>query len=159
MNADAKAKTALADAQKPRPLTDIWQGKFPAARHISRDQSPRRSLGNSSTETPDVVHRDLNETMSGEVLRKRNDYEEHVSDYWELSQLSAPPAYAKFQSWKKSGTPAREQDPKKPDRYFNTYWYPKGTGPTQYVYNIESDLDLGHSVSLPHCSVHLARCY
>lgn len=155
MNAVSAAKEALADAQSPRPVTDFWQGKFPAPRKFSRDQSPR-SLGNSSTETPDV-HREINETMSG-VLRKRNDYEEHttVGDYWELSQLSAPPAYANFQSWRKSGTPARKQDPKNPNKWFNTYWYPKGTGPTQYIYNMESELDLSHSVSLPHrspCSV------
>lgn len=163
MNAEAKAKTALADAKTPRPVTDIWQGKFPGSggggpavvpRHFSRDQSPGNLT--SSTEIPDI-HRDLNETISG-VLRKRNDYGEHeTAEYWELSQLSAPPLYTGFQSWRRSGTSARKQDPKKPDRWFNKYWYPKGTGPTQYIYNMESDIDISHAVSLP--IFHLAWCH
>lgn len=41
---------------------------------------------------------------------------------------------------------------KKPDRWLNTYWYPKGTGPTQYIYNMGSDVDLSHSGKLSRSS-------
>ncbi|KAK0673186.1 pectate lyase superfamily protein-domain-containing protein [Cercophora samala] len=145
-NAAANSATSAADGRKPRPVTDIWQGNPPipegggggpavVPRHLNGGLPPSAAMPNYPVS--------FNGTLSG-PLNKRNEFMKHSRfDYWELSQLSAPPQYSGFQSWKKMNNKAREQD--KSNKIINTYWYPQGTGPEQYVYNLETDFDTSHA--------------